>query len=167
MPGLFFIALNRILAPAFYAQSDSKSPTIAGIISFVVNIVCAVVLVQSFRGAGIALALSIASTVNTFLLLLFLKKNPNIAVGSALRSALGYMLKLTILSAIAVIPLRLLSPYLLDLFAGKGRIISYGIPLIINTIVYTTLGIILLLATQDKQLKRFIKIVKRKKTGNK
>ncbi|MDR0377893.1 MAG: murein biosynthesis integral membrane protein MurJ, partial [Spirochaetaceae bacterium] len=30
MPGLFFIALNRILAPAFYAQSDSKSPTLAG-----------------------------------------------------------------------------------------------------------------------------------------
>ncbi|MDR2745989.1 MAG: murein biosynthesis integral membrane protein MurJ, partial [Treponema sp.] len=69
MPGLFFIALNRILAPAFYAQSDSRSPTLAGIISFGVNILLASILVRPMRGAGIALALSLASAVNTALLL--------------------------------------------------------------------------------------------------
>ncbi|MDR0496126.1 MAG: murein biosynthesis integral membrane protein MurJ, partial [Treponema sp.] len=37
MPGLYFIAMNRVLAPAFYAQSNTKSPTLAGIISFGIN----------------------------------------------------------------------------------------------------------------------------------
>ncbi|MCL2411754.1 MAG: murein biosynthesis integral membrane protein MurJ, partial [Treponema sp.] len=72
IPGLFFIALNRILAPAFYAQSDTKSPTIAGLISFAVNIILASILVGPFRGAGIAFSLSFTSLINTVLLLVFL-----------------------------------------------------------------------------------------------
>jgi putative peptidoglycan lipid II flippase len=91
MPGLFFIALNRILAPAFYAQSDTKSPTWAGIISFATNIVFAVILVRLMRGAGIALALSLASVINTILLLVFLRRNPNIDLSSTLKPALIYI----------------------------------------------------------------------------
>jgi len=160
MPGLFFIALNRILAPAFYAQSNSKSPTLAGIISFAVNMLLAALLVRPFRGSGIALALSIASAVNTGLLLAFLKKNPHVAVGRALASALLYTLKLALLSAIALIPLRLLSPRLLELFAGKGRIIAYGVPLTINALIFGLVGIGLLFITRDKQLKNLIRLLR-------
>jgi putative peptidoglycan lipid II flippase len=167
MPGLFFIALNRILAPAFYAQSDSRSPTLAGIISFGVNMCLAVILVRPLRGAGIALALSLASAINTALLLAFLKKNPRIAVGRALRSALVYTLKLSLLSSIAVIPVLLLSPGLLTVFAGRGRLISYGIPLAINTLVYILLGVLLLLLTKDRQLQSLMKILCLKASRNK
>ncbi|MDR0495007.1 MAG: murein biosynthesis integral membrane protein MurJ [Treponema sp.] len=160
MPGLFFIALNRILAPAFYAQSNSKSPTLAGLISFAVNMLFAALLVGPFRGAGIALALSIASAVNTVLLLAFLKKNPNIAVGRALGSVLLYILKLSLLSVIAVIPLRLLSPRLLELFADRGRIIAYGIPLAINALIFGLLGIALLFVTRDRQLKNLLRLLR-------
>jgi putative peptidoglycan lipid II flippase len=160
MPGLFFIALNRILAPAFYAQSNSKSPTLAGIISFAVNMLLAAILVRPFRGAGIALALSIASAVNTILLLAFLKSNPHIAVGRALGSALLYMLKLSLLSAIAVIPLLPLTPRLLEIFAGRGRIIAYGVPLAINGAAFAVLGIALLFITRDKQLKKVIRLLR-------
>jgi putative peptidoglycan lipid II flippase len=90
MPGLFFIALNRILAPAFYAQSNSKSPTLAGIISFAVNILLAALLSGPFRGAGIAFALSFASAVNTVILIIFLRKNPSINVGSTLKTSALY-----------------------------------------------------------------------------
>jgi putative peptidoglycan lipid II flippase len=161
MPGLFFIALNRILAPAFYAQSDSKSPTLAGIISFAANICLAAILAGPLRGAGIALALSLASAVNTVLLLAFLKKNPGIAVGRAFRSVLVYMLKLSLFSALAVIPVRLLSPRLLALFAGRGRIISNGAPLAINALVFALLGLLLLFVTRDRQLKRLAGVFKR------
>jgi len=160
MPGLFFIALNRILAPAFYAQSNSKSPTLAGIISFAVNMLLAALLVRPFRGSGIALALSIASAVNTGLLLAFLKKNPHVAVGRALASALLYTLKLALLSVIALIPLYLLSPRLLELFAGKGRIIAYGVPLTINAIIFGLVGIGLLFITRDKQLKNLLRLLR-------
>jgi putative peptidoglycan lipid II flippase len=163
MPGLFFIALNRILAPAFYAQSNSKSPTLAGIISFMVNMLLAVLLVGPFRGAGIALALSIASAVNTVLLLFFLKKNPNIVIGRALGSALLYILKLSLLSVIAVIPLRLLSPHILELFAGRGRVIAYGVPLTINAVIFALLGIGLLFVTKDRQFNNLLRLLRKPK----
>ena len=160
MPGLFFIALNRILAPAFYAQSNSKSPTLAGLISFAVNMLLAALLVGPFRGAGIAFALTVASAVNTVLLIAFLGKNPDVTVGRALGSALRYTVKLALLSVIAVVPLRLLSPYLLDLCAGRGRIIAYGVPLAINGVIFAALGVTLLFVTKDRQLRNLMRMVR-------
>jgi putative peptidoglycan lipid II flippase len=163
MPGLLFIALNRILAPAFYAQSDSKSPTLAGIISFAVNITLAAILARHYRGAGIALALSVASLVNTVVLFAFLRKNPNIVIGRALGSALIYMLKLILLSCISVAPLYFLSPMLLGLFSGRGRIISYGAPFAINAVIFALLGIGLLLVTRDKQINNLLRVLRNKR----
>ncbi|MDR2257853.1 MAG: murein biosynthesis integral membrane protein MurJ [Treponema sp.] len=162
MPGLFFIALNRILAPAFYAQSDSRSPTLAGIISFGVNICLAAVMVRPFRGAGIALALSLASAVNTALLLFFLKKNPRVAVGRALRSALVYAAKLIFFSAAGLIPVLRLSPRLLAFFAGRGRLISQGLPLLISAALYITLGLLLLFLTGDRQIRGIVKLLRKR-----
>ena len=166
MPGLFFIALNRVLAPAFYAQSDTKSPTLAGIISFVFNILFALILVGPFRGSGIALALSLASAINTVLLLLFLRKKPNINILPVF-SVLLYILKLTILSVLAAIPVYFLSPVLLAFFSNRGRIVSYGLPLMINAIVYIILGLAMLAVVRDKNLIAFIKMfANRSKNGN-
>jgi len=113
--------------------------------------------VRYYRGAGIALALSIASVVNTVMLFVFLRKNPNIVIGRALGSSLFYMLKLILFSCIAVAPLFFLSPILLGLFAGRGRIISYGAPLAINAVIFALLGIGLLVVTKDKQIYKIIK----------
>jgi len=164
MPGLLFIALNRILAPAFYAQSDSKSPTIAGIISFAVNITLAAVLVRYYRGAGIALALSAASVVNTVMLFVFLRRNPNITVGRAIGSSLLYMLKLILFSCISAVPLYFLSPVLAKLFAGRGRLISNGAPLAINAVIFAVLGIGLLVVTKDKQILSLLRVINKVKS---
>jgi putative peptidoglycan lipid II flippase len=161
MPGLFFIALNRILAPAFYAQSDTKSPTLAGIISFTANICLAVVFVGPLRGAGIALALSLASAVNTVLLLIFLKKNPKIALGSAFGSAITYIVKLLIISGLAIVPVYFLSPFLMAFFANNGRLISYGIPLIINVLIYILLGTAMLAIVRDRHLLALVDMLRK------
>jgi putative peptidoglycan lipid II flippase len=162
MPGLYFIALNRILAPAFYAQSDTKSPTLAGIISFAVNITLAAALVSRFKGAGIAFALSFASAVNTAALFFFLRKNPAITLGLTLKSAIGYTLKLLLFSGLALIPVLFLSPLLAEFFTGKGRFISHGAPLVINALVYAGAGIMLLAVTKDKQFLSVVKLFRRR-----
>jgi putative peptidoglycan lipid II flippase len=163
MPGLYFIAMNRVLAPAFYAQSNSKSPTIAGLVSFGVNISLAAILAFPFKGAGIALALSIASAVNTAALLFFLKKNPAIALGRTLKSTLGYTFKLVLFSGLAVIPVILLSPRLSGLFAGKGRIISQGAPLFINALIFAGAGVFLLAVTGDRQFHGVVRLVRKRR----
>jgi putative peptidoglycan lipid II flippase len=167
MPGLFFIALNRILAPAFYAQSDSKSPTLAGIISFAVNMALAALLVGPLRGAGVALALTLASAVNTAFLLAFLRRNPQIRLDKALRPALTYAAKLILFSCIAAFPVLALSPRLLALFAavhgrGLNRLIAHGIPLVINAIICCVVGIVLLTLTKDKQVRAIWNMLRRK-----
>jgi putative peptidoglycan lipid II flippase len=162
MPGLFFIALNRILAPAFYAQSNSKSPTLAGLISFGINIAAASILVGPFKGGGIAFALSFASFVNTVFLLVFLKKNPEIHIAKVLKSTVWYSIKLILFSAIAVIPILFLGDHLEALFHGHCRIISLGIPLLLLALLYAILGITLLLVCGDKQVQRMINIIFKK-----
>ena len=160
MPGLYFIALNRIIAPAFYAQSDTKSPTIAGLLNFAVNITLASILVIHLKGSGIALALSIASAVNTAALLFLLRRNPAIPLGPTLKSALTYTLKLMLFSGLAIIPVLYLSPLLSQFFSGRGRIISTGAPLLIDGIVYAALGLLMLLVTKDRQLMGIIRLIK-------
>jgi putative peptidoglycan lipid II flippase len=165
MPGLFFIALNRILAPAFYAQSDSRSPALAGIISFAVNMLLALILARSMRGAGIALALSLAGAANTGLLLLFLMKNPDIRVDRVLRSALLYALRLTVFSAAAVIPVLLLKSRLGGLLSGAGRIMAEGVPLIIEALVFAASGVTLLVLSRDRQFRALLGMLKRRQRG--
>jgi putative peptidoglycan lipid II flippase len=165
MPGLFFIALNRILAPAFYAQSDSKSPTLAGIISFGANIILAVLLVRPLRGAGIALALTLSSAANTALLLAFLRKNPHIAVARALRSALVYTARLAVFSVLAAAPLLPLGKRLAALFAGRGRLVSYGVPFAISAFIFAAIGILLLFISRDKQAMALADMLRRRGKG--
>jgi putative peptidoglycan lipid II flippase len=180
MPGLLFIALNRVLAPAFYAQSDTKSPALAGIISFAVNITLAAILVRPFRGAGIAFALSFASAVNTVLLLVFLGRkskreefttnNTNEKGGVVLWPALGftllYILRLSVISILALIPLHFLSPLLQKFFTGRGRVISYGVPLAINVTVYAAFGLAMLGIMRDKYIFALVRLFGRKGIGS-
>jgi putative peptidoglycan lipid II flippase len=162
IPGLFFIALNRILAPAFYAQSDSKSPTLAGIIAFAVNMALAALLVGPLKGAGVALALSLASAVNTALLLIFLCRNPRISLDKTLLAVLVYAAKLVLFSCAAALPVVALSPWLLPRFVPYRRV-GYGLFLAINALIFAAVGLILLAATRDKQLRRIMSIVGKKK----
>lgn len=163
MPGLLFIALNRIIAPAFYAQSDTKSPTLSGIISFVFNISLAAILVGPYRGAGIAFALSFASAVNTVFLLVFLRRNPNIDLGSVVGPALLYIIKMLFLSVFAAAPVYIISPVLREIFEGHGRIISYGIPLAISAVIYLMLGLLMLAAVRDQNIIGLVNMIRKKK----
>jgi putative peptidoglycan lipid II flippase len=122
----------------------------------------AALLAFSFRGAGIAFALSFASAVNTAALLVFLRKNPAITLGLTLKSSIGYALKLVLFSGLALIPVLFASPLLSELFAGRGRVISQGAPLFINALVYAGTGMVLLAATGDKQFLAVAALLRRK-----
>lgn len=160
--GLFFIALNRIIAPAFYAQGDTKSPTIAGIIGFVFNMVLAAVLVDKFQGSGIAFALSLAGLANTVALFAFMKKSKTIQVGTILKSSVLYSLKMILLSVIAGAPVYFLQPILERFFAGHNRFISAGLPLVIGAIVFAIIGVLLLFITKDPLVKQISDKIKGK-----
>lgn len=160
--GLFFIAQNRIIAPAFYAQGNTKLPTIAGIIGFIINIVFAAILVRIFEGAGIAFALSAASCGNTIALLLFFKKNKSIDTTKTIRNTVLYTVKMIVFSTVAIIPLYFIKPLLFAPFAHYNRFIAQGIPLGIATIIYGFIGILLLALTHDSIMWNIFSSIKHK-----
>ncbi|MBB5219475.1 putative peptidoglycan lipid II flippase [Treponema rectale] len=151
--GLLFIALNRILGPAFYAQSDTKSPTVAGLVNFAVNILLAALLVGKYEGKGIAFALTAASFVNTVMLFIFFRKNKFIQAKKIILESLLYGAKTAVFSAAAVIPVILMKKRLLEIFAGHSRFISMGLPVGITAALFAVCGIFLLVITRDSILK--------------
>ncbi|MBQ0003359.1 MAG: murein biosynthesis integral membrane protein MurJ [Treponema sp.] len=161
--GLFFIAANRIISPAFYAQGNTKLPTLAGIISFGLNIVFAVIFAIFMKGPGIALALSLSSVVNTILLFVFLKKLKTTDSKSIAVKSLLYCLKMILLSVTASVPIYFLHPLFVKKFIHLGRFAGNGIPLLLSCAVFAVCGIILLLITKDEIL--FIIINKFLKKG--
>lgn len=161
--GLLFIALNRIISPAFYAQGNTKLPTLAGIISFGANIVLALVFVRPFGGNGIALALTLASFVNTLFLFIFMKKLDSFKIRKVVFQTLGYILKMAVYSIIAAIPCYFVHSLLVKFFAENSRIVSYGIPVILTAFLFAIIGIAELIITKDEIIHTIIQKVKSKK----
>lgn len=159
--GLLFIALNRIISPAFYAQGNTKLPTLAGIISFGANIILALILSIFMKGNGIALALSLASLLNTVFLFIFMKKMNSIEVGKVLKGTLLYTLRIIILSVIAAIPTYFIHNLLVKVFSDGGRLLGFGMPVILSAIVFAIIGVLELIITRDELVKVILKKVKR------
>ncbi len=159
--GLLFIALNRIISPAFYAQGNTKLPTLAGIISFGANIILALILSIFMKGNGIALALSLASLLNTVFLFIFMKKMNSIEVGKVLKGTLLYTLRIIILSVIAAIPTYFIHNLLVKMFSDGGRLLGFGMPVVLSAIVFAIIGVLELIITRDELVKVILKKVKR------
>lgn len=150
--GLFFIAMNRVVAPAFYAQGNTKSPTLAGILGLAINMIFALILIKPMSGGGIALALTLGSLANSVLLFVFLKKNKQIDVKAVVGGTILYSIKMAVLSVIAAIPAILVKNETSAFFAGRGRLVEFGGTVVLTAIVFAFAGILLLLITKDPVL---------------
>lgn len=150
--GLFFIAMNRVVAPAFYAQGNTKSPTLAGILGLAINMIFALILIKPMSGGGIALALTLGSLANSVLLFVFLKKNKKIDVKAVVGGTILYSIKMAVLSVIAAVPAILVKNATSAFFAGRGRLVEFGGTVVLTAIVFAFAGILLLLITKDPVL---------------
>ena len=73
--GLTAHALIAILARAFYARHDTRTPVAAAILAVVINSTLAGVLVGPFDLPGLGLAIAIAAWVETLVLLVLLRRS--------------------------------------------------------------------------------------------
>ena len=72
--GLTFVALVRVLVPAFYALKDTKTPVLIAFIAFVLNLLFSLTLMGPLKHGGLALASSLAALGNMLMLLWFLRR---------------------------------------------------------------------------------------------
>lgn len=148
--GLYFIAVNRIISPAFYAQGNTKLPTLAGIICFAVNILLALILAFPMKGNGIALALTLASAVNTVCLFIFMKKMKGMNAVEIAKKMLIFIIRITSFSIIASCPTWFLRRYLTAALSGHNRLVTYGIPVFACAALFGLLGVLLLIIFKDE-----------------
>ena len=82
MFGLAAHALIAVLARAFYARQDTRTPVAAGIIAVVVNTTLSVALVGRFGLPGIGLAIAIGAWLEMAILLVLLRRRlPDLSLG--------------------------------------------------------------------------------------
>jgi len=67
--GLPAMAAIRVTAPLFYAHSDTRTPTLCGVVSVVLNLIGMSVLVGSLGFAGLALSVAGSSIIQVVLLI--------------------------------------------------------------------------------------------------
>ncbi|MGE0735802.1 MAG: murein biosynthesis integral membrane protein MurJ [Alphaproteobacteria bacterium] len=72
--GLPGFVLIKVLSPGFFARQDTRSPVVYAVIGMVVNVALSIASVWTLGHVGIALATSVASSLNAFLLGYFLIK---------------------------------------------------------------------------------------------
>lgn len=73
-PGLLLFSMNNILARAFYALNDVKTPMKISVFCLGVNLVVALWFVRAYREAGLGVANSLSAAFNTGLLLYTLRR---------------------------------------------------------------------------------------------
>ena len=72
--GLSFVAMTRVLAPAFYALKDTRTPVLGAFCAFLVNLGFSLVLMGPLKHGGLALATTISALGNMLMLLWFLRR---------------------------------------------------------------------------------------------
>src|SRR5437867_4482111 len=73
-PGLLMFSMNNIFARAFFALSDIKTPMKISVLCLGLNLAFAVVLVQHYREAGLAVANTLSACINLLLLMYALRR---------------------------------------------------------------------------------------------
>lgn len=107
-PGLLMFSMVNILARAFYALNDIKTPMKISIACLALNLVFALWLVRGYREAGLAVANSLSAVFNVWLLLHALRKKLSTLEFSDLWQVLAASLAAAVLAGEAAYLLRLL-----------------------------------------------------------
>lgn len=99
-PSLVAYSLVNVLARAFFALGDTKTPMMISIVCLTLNLVCALGLVWNFRQGGLGIANTLSSAANVLLLLFALRKKLGRLELESLRAT---FLPLGVAAALAVV----------------------------------------------------------------
>jgi putative peptidoglycan lipid II flippase len=79
-----------------------------------------------------------------------MKKMDAMNTTKILKSTILYTIRVIIYSVIATVPIYFLRPVLLNAFADRGKILSYGMPVLISMLIFAITGILELIITKDE-----------------
>ncbi len=135
-PGLLAFSLVNIVARAFYALGDTKTPMQISIFCLGVNLIFALVFVWNLRQAGLALANTLSATFNVSLLFYALRRKLGRLEFAVLRKMLWPILVAGVVAAVTAV----LVSRAWEIFIGhRGLTRQLGdvfVPMTVATIAY-------------------------------
>ncbi|RLB31904.1 MAG: murein biosynthesis integral membrane protein MurJ [Deltaproteobacteria bacterium] len=128
--GLWAFAGLRVFVSAFYSLQDTVTPVKVAVAAMIANIVFSLLLMGPLKHGGLALALSLASTMQLVILILFIRKKIGGIEG---RAVLGSMAKSFISSMImAVCIYWLFFKILSAVFTGTIVGLAFGVLIVVG-----------------------------------
>ena len=132
--GIFAFAAVKLVATVFYAQKDTRTPVVTGVVALVSNIVLNLILMRYLAHGGLALATSISSFINLSLLARTARKKAAISLARSDVSA--------IVRAVAASAIMTLGCIALFWLVGYDFAASFGHRLVqLTAILAGTLGV--------------------------
>ena len=153
LPAYIFI---KVLVSCFFAREDTKTPLYISIISVITNIVLSLLLIESMREMGIALATAISAWINALLLYVMLFIRNNIKVDSLL---ISNSVKILISSVVLVFGIYALKTLIFKDFISNSILLNSLFLLLmifLAIIIYFVLVIMLKVVTIN-QLREYLK----------
>ncbi len=127
--GLWAFAGIRVVVPAFYALSDTKTPVIVGILAMALNLVLNILLMRPLEYKGLALATSLSAIFNFLALLFILRRHTGPIDGKRI---LASHIKTAIASFTIILPALWVSRQALWLSQGNWWIKGWTLTLTIT-----------------------------------
>ncbi len=109
--GLWAFSVIRVIVSAFYSLQDAKSPMKAAIVALLVNAVFSVILMFPLKHGGLALATSIATSVNVIMLSVILKKRIGVFLNREFYRSVYKMLLSSLAMWVVIILIGIIIPW--------------------------------------------------------
>ena len=157
--GLWAFSVIRVIVSAFYSLQDAKSPMKAAIVALLVNAVFSVILMFPLKHGGLALATSIATSVNVIMLSVILKKRIGVFLNREFYRSVFKMLLSSLAMWVVIILIGIIFPW-----RDKGPLNERILYLILCIFAGTATYFIAAGLTKCKEMTMIIDTVKRKLT---
>jgi putative peptidoglycan lipid II flippase len=154
--GLPAYIIIKVLVSCFFAREDTKTPLYISIVSVICNIVLSLLLIESMREMGIALATAVSAWINALLLYVMLSQRNNIKFDSLLVSN---SIKILISSIVLVLGIYGLKAIIFEDFVSNSILLnSLFLLLMIFLAIIIYLGLVIMLKVLTiNQLRQYLK----------
>lgn len=156
--GLWAFVGSKVVRTPFYSMQDTKTPLKVAVFSVAINILCSLILIGPLKHGGLALALSIATSVNFIILFVLLRKKLGRVDGRRiLRSFIKTSLASSVMGIVGWMVIRS------DMWHESGRVIEktgiLGGVIILCIMVY----LLIMHLTKSEELEYLIKMYRERR----
>jgi putative peptidoglycan lipid II flippase len=128
--GLWAFAGLRVFVSAFYSLQDTVTPVKVAVVAMIANIVFSLLLMGPLKHGGLALALSLASTMQLLILILLLRRRIGGIEGKAVASSMAKSFLSSLIMAICIywLAFKIFPP----MFTGTVVSLAFGMFLVVG-----------------------------------